>query len=93
MAWPSQVGRYRITGELGRGAMGVVLRGIDPALERPVAIKLIAARAHSGVTSEEMEARFLREARVAARISLVAARKLFPLRRVLRAALNRLESR
>lgn len=69
MAWPSQVGRYRITGELGRGAMGVVLRGIDPALERPVAIKLIAARAHSGVTSEEMEARFLREARVAARIS------------------------
>ncbi len=49
--------------------MGVVLRGVDPALERPVAIKLIATRPHSGVSGEEMEARFLREARVAARIN------------------------
>jgi eukaryotic-like serine/threonine-protein kinase len=69
VTWPARVGRYQITGELGRGAMGVVLRGVDPALERPVAIKLIAARATSGVSTEEMEARFLREARVAARIN------------------------
>lgn len=38
---PEQVGRYRIEGELGRGAMGVVYAGLDPKLERPVAIKLL----------------------------------------------------
>jgi serine/threonine-protein kinase len=67
---PASIGRYTITGELGRGAMGVVYRATDPALERPVAIKVIAAR--TGVvqlSGEELETRFLREARVAARIN------------------------
>jgi serine/threonine-protein kinase len=50
--------------------MGVVYRAVDPALERPVAIKVIAARPGAVPLSvEELEARFLREARVAARIS------------------------
>jgi hypothetical protein len=67
---PSSIGRYAITGELGRGAMGVVYRALDPALERQVAIKVIAARAGAAALSvEELEARFLREARVAARIN------------------------
>jgi tRNA A-37 threonylcarbamoyl transferase component Bud32 len=70
VSMPSQVGRYKILGELGRGAMGVVYRGVDPALDRPVAIKLIAARtAHVPVAAEELEARFMREARVSARIN------------------------
>jgi hypothetical protein len=66
---PTTVGRYRIEGELGRGAMGVVYRGTDPALDRTVAIKVIRPGvADSSVPPEEMEARFLREAKVAARI-------------------------
>jgi hypothetical protein len=68
MTVPNQVGRYVITGELGRGAMGLVLSGVDPTLDRPVAVKVIALQ-EEGAPREELVARFLREAKLAARIN------------------------
>lgn len=35
------LGRYRIIGELGRGAMGTVYRAHDPLIDREVAIKTL----------------------------------------------------
>jgi serine/threonine protein kinase len=56
--------RYRIDVEVGRGGMGVVYRGTDLTLNRPVAIKALRAQdADATVLS-----RFLREARSLARV-------------------------
>ena len=50
--------------ELGGGAMGVVFRGRDPALDRAVAIKVLRPEAATAVAAE----RFVREARLLARL-------------------------
>ena len=64
---PPRVGRYRVTGLLGRGAMGVVYLGHDAAIDRPVAIKTIHRRLLQGAEGEEWLARFRREVRAAGR--------------------------
>jgi ABC-type transport system substrate-binding protein len=56
--------RYEITGELGRGGMGVVYRARDPLLNRDVAVKLIPP----ALLSPETEQRFQREAQVVAQM-------------------------
>jgi serine/threonine protein kinase len=61
-------GRYRITGELGRGAMGEVFRAVDPLIEREVAIKTLLSDLPAEVADEVRE-RFLREARSAGRLN------------------------
>jgi serine/threonine-protein kinase len=64
------IGRYRVTGSIGQGAMGVVLRGHDPVLDREVAIKM--SRDLDG-TDEQLEG-MLHEAHTFARIDRVTAR-------------------
>ena len=59
------VGGYRVTRELGRGGMGVVLEAEDANLKRLVAIKLIAAEFAANPAARD---RFLREARAVAKI-------------------------
>ncbi len=66
-AQPVRVGRYHITGVLGRGAMGVVYLGYDEAIDRQVAIKTIHRRLLHGEDGSEWLARFRREVRAAGR--------------------------
>jgi tetratricopeptide (TPR) repeat protein len=66
---PSHLGRYEIRGELGRGAMGVVYAGFDPAIERTVAIKVLQLDKLADAISAEMRTRFRREAQAAGRLS------------------------
>ncbi|HXM81573.1 MAG TPA: serine/threonine-protein kinase [Burkholderiales bacterium] len=62
------LGRYRILGELGRGAMGAVYRAVDPFIEREVALKTLLPDLPEDVI-DEVRIRFLREARSAGRLS------------------------
>src|SRR5918999_29318 len=62
------LGRYKIVGELGRGAMGVVYRALDPLIDREVAIKTLLPNLPAEVMPEVRE-RFLREARAAGRLN------------------------
>ncbi|HKV73309.1 MAG TPA: protein kinase, partial [Gemmatimonadales bacterium] len=59
-------GRYSLDRELGRGGMGIVYLARDLALDRPVAIKLLPPTLSA---LADLRARFLAEARTAARLS------------------------
>ena len=61
-----QLGQYEITEVVGRGGMGIVLKGHDPKLNRVVAVKVLAPELASNASARK---RFLREGRAAAAVS------------------------
>jgi serine/threonine-protein kinase len=70
MNHPERLGKYSIAGVLGQGAMGVVYRGFDPLIRRPVAIKTI----QKTLVADDAEraglaARFRNEAQAVGRLS------------------------
>jgi predicted Ser/Thr protein kinase len=62
----NKVGHYDVVCELGRGGMGVVYKGFEPALNRYVAIKTLS---ESLSHDESVKERFLREARAMAQLN------------------------
>jgi serine/threonine-protein kinase len=58
--------RYRVERRLGGGGMATVYVGRDAELDRPVAVKLLAREL---AADDELRARFVREARLAARLA------------------------
>ncbi|MFE5007361.1 serine/threonine-protein kinase [Streptomyces sp. NPDC056637] len=61
-------GRYRLVRQLGEGGMGQVWEAQDETLARPVAVKVISLLSGGGSHGDEARARFLREARITARL-------------------------
>lgn len=63
---PERLGKYPVSGVLGKGAMGIVYRGVDPVIRRPVAIKTIHRSLIEDEDKVEMLAgRFRKEAQAA----------------------------
>ena len=63
------LGRYKVNGVLGKGAMGLVYDGHDAQLDRRVAIKTILTRNLDEKTAKHYEMRFRREVRAVARLN------------------------
>jgi serine/threonine-protein kinase len=65
-----QLGRYDLTRVLGKGAMGIVYEGLDPRLNRKVAIKtILKGHLDDEAASKEYSMRFMREAQSVARLN------------------------
>ncbi len=59
------LGRYELVEELGRGAMGIVYKGLDPKINRTVAIKTVHFDDVEEALLPEVKERFFREAQAA----------------------------
>jgi len=62
-------GRYEILKELGRGSMGTVYLGLDPKINREVAIKTLKYADVSPGDLDQVKTRFFREAEAAGKLS------------------------
>lgn len=59
------VGKYKLVGQLGKGAMAIVYEGLHPALQRVVAIKMLS---HELIYRSNFREKFRDEARILARL-------------------------
>lgn len=62
-----QLGKYRIESVLGQGGMGVVYKGYDPVIDRPVALKTIRSELLQGTERATILKRLQQEARAVGR--------------------------
>jgi len=62
---PSTIGRFKVLGTLGSGAMGTVYLAEDPLLNRALAIKVV----REGTGDADVLLRFKREAEISARLN------------------------
>lgn len=60
-----QIGKYKLTGELGRGSMSIVYEGVHPDLERTVAVKMLS---HELVCRGNFGRQFRQEAKIIGRL-------------------------
>jgi serine/threonine-protein kinase len=65
MSQPERIGKYPVTGVLGKGAMGVVYEGFDPVIRRKIAIKTIRKELIEDERGASIVARFRNEAQAA----------------------------
>jgi serine/threonine-protein kinase len=69
------IGKYRLVGELGKGAMGTVYKAVDETLHREVAVKILSSQlAHAGLLE-----RFRTEATALARLNHPAIATIYEL--------------
>jgi tRNA A-37 threonylcarbamoyl transferase component Bud32 len=77
---PTPTFPYQVEARIGEGAMGIVYRAVEPALERRVAIKSLRAQMladEEPAVAMEYRARFLQEARAAAALSNPGAATIY----------------
>ena len=66
---PETIGKYAVQGILGKGATGMVYRGFDPGIKRPVALKVIAKSELDPADLDYTIKRFRHEAEAVGRLT------------------------
>jgi serine/threonine-protein kinase len=69
MQIPERIGKYVVQSILGKGATGLVFRGFDPGIKRPVALKVITKSLLDPADLEYVISRFRHEAEAVGRLT------------------------